>query len=112
MDDVRISDDEVQALIRGPCFFCGRAGPGVVDCVEPRRGYVVGNVVGACVRDAHLKLGMTLRQFVAWIKRLEARRPLWQRELRGEVARPAPDPCVGGIYEGAPGADSVDGSAP
>jgi hypothetical protein len=81
-----LSTEEVEALFKGNCHYCGRPpmqarrhpaenGGYVyngIDRVDNTKGYVVGNVVSCCSKCNRAKTDMTFDEFIEWIERVHS----------------------------------------
>jgi hypothetical protein len=78
-----LSFDEVEALVRSPCHYCGQLAGNLkktknhegfahngIDRLDSAKPYVVGNVVACCGQCNRAKGVMSEAEFIGWAKRI------------------------------------------
>lgn len=86
-----LTTEEVSAIVRGPCFYCGEASGNTkktknckdgfrhngIDRVDSSMHYAADNVVSCCAICNRAKRDMAQSEFIAWAKRVAMHRTQW-----------------------------------
>lgn len=97
--DFRLSLDQVVALIRSSCHYCGATGTPTngIDRRNNNDGYTVENAVSCCSICNYAKRDMSAEQFLLWVQRIHDHQSLLQRD-RSVLLRVAKQPDGRGAH--------------